>query len=189
MLSRLVGDALCTTLNGPAEFSRDWLNRCLLGSPGARSLRLSAPHADSARRAAVEALQRGLTTSLGISKEDLVRRDRLLDLGDELARHPIVLVLGGGGCGKSTLACAVSTPIGAVLLRRWCIRAELDAHWLGGSSTPGATLRRGSLLTRTMTSRGGFGMPTRTRRALSWLLISTASTSSVTVTRSTFETS
>src|ERR1700724_2471796 len=52
-LSRLVGDAIRTTLREPAEFSREWLNRCLIGSPGARSLKLKAPEGDSAQHASI----------------------------------------------------------------------------------------------------------------------------------------
>lgn len=103
-LSRLVGDAFRTTLEGPAEFSQSWLNRCLLGTPGARSLRLSAPDDDSARLIAADAARLWLTNSLGVTELALVRRDYLGALGDQLAQRPIVLVLGGGGCGKSTLA-------------------------------------------------------------------------------------
>jgi hypothetical protein len=130
-LSRLAGDALRTTLQGPAEFSRGWLNRCLIGFPDARSLRVSAPDGDSARRAASEAVRRWLAASLGTPEQALVRRDHLKALAEKLAQHPIVLVLGWGGCGKSVLAAhyllesAPSRFVAAVSAR------DLRAHWLG----------------------------------------------------------
>jgi hypothetical protein len=130
-LSRLVGDAIRATQQGHAEFSRDWLNRCLIGFPAARSLRLSAPHDDSARHAGAEAVRRWMAGSLGVTEQTLVRRDYLNVLGDALAQHPIVLVLGAGGCGKSTLAAhfllesAPSRFVAVVSAR------DLRPHWLG----------------------------------------------------------
>jgi energy-coupling factor transporter ATP-binding protein EcfA2 len=103
-LSRLVGDAVLLTLQGPAEFSRGWLNRCLLRLPDARSLRLSASSNDSARQGAAEALRTWLERSLGVTEQALVRREYLDTLSEQLAKHSIVFVLGRGGCGKSTLA-------------------------------------------------------------------------------------
>lgn len=130
-LSQLVGDAIRMTQQGPAEFSRDWLNRCLIGFPQARSLQLSAPEGDSARDAAAKAVRRWVETSLGTPEEGLVRRQHLETLGDQLARHSVVLVLGGGGCGKSTLAAhfllesAPSRFVAVVSAR------DLRPHWLG----------------------------------------------------------
>lgn len=130
-LSRLVGDAIRRTLAGAAEFSRAWLNDCLLGFPGARSLRLSAPEDDSAGHAAAGGVRRWLASSLGTPEETLVRREHLDALGGELARRPVVLVLGAGGCGKSTLAAhfllesARSRFVAAVSAR------DLRAPWLG----------------------------------------------------------
>jgi hypothetical protein len=129
-LSQLVGDAIRRTLAGPTEFSRAWLNNCLIGFPGARSLRLTEPD-DSARNAAAAALRRWLACSLGTPEEQLVRREPLDALGSELARRRVVLVLGGGGCGKRTLAAhfllesASSCFVAAVSAR------DLRAPWLG----------------------------------------------------------
>lgn len=103
-LNRLVGDALRTTVQSPTEFSQGWLNCCLVGFSEARSLLLSAPENDSALSEAAEAVRHWTKNSLGAPEEELVRRGYLDDLDEKLTQHPIVLVLGWGGCGKSVLA-------------------------------------------------------------------------------------
>jgi hypothetical protein len=130
-LSRLVGDALRTTVKGPAEFSQGWLNRCLFGSPNIRSLRIAAPDSDSARCESAVALESWLTRQVGSFQHSLVRREYLRDLSDQLIRYPVVLVLGGGGCGKSTLAAQFLLEFSASRFVAAVSARDLGAFWLG----------------------------------------------------------
>jgi len=102
-LSRLVGEALGTTVQGIPEFSQGWLNRCLLGFPDARTLELRAG-ADSAQQEANRIVLRHLDESFALDESRLIRRQILNKVGEQAAQHPIVFLLGRGGCGKSVLA-------------------------------------------------------------------------------------
>jgi hypothetical protein len=103
-LHTLVGAAIDGTVNGELELTKAWLNEHLLGFPDARSLRLSDKE-ESAREEALQAVRQWLKSTLGAIEQNLVRRALLNALDQEVAQHPIVLLLGMGGCGKSVLAC------------------------------------------------------------------------------------
>jgi hypothetical protein len=129
-VSRLVGEAMRATAAAALEVSREWLNSVVLGFSDARSLVLTA-HAESARAGARELVARWLRDSLGPDEDSLVRRALLNAVADQAAQHPVVLLLGSGGCGKSVLGAhylleAASRCFVAVTPRR-----DLRPGWLG----------------------------------------------------------
>lgn len=99
----LIGKMIQGTIAQPLDVSKAWLNQTLIGYSDARSLKLTDTD-DSARGAAEQAVTHWFSENLVTANRSLIRRTLLDAVGNQVSQHPIVLLLGAGGCGKSVLA-------------------------------------------------------------------------------------
>jgi hypothetical protein len=129
-LSRLVGEAVCGTIQNQLELSQGWLNETLFGFHDARSLSLRA-NADCGREAARLRTERWYAENLVTAARFVIRRPLIDVVAQQAAQFPIVFLLGDGGCGKSVLAgrflceAAARHFVGSVSAR------DSHRHWLG----------------------------------------------------------
>ena len=128
-VSKLVGEAICGTIQNQLELSQNWLNKTLIGFPDARSLSLRAA-GDSGREAARRQAE-SWYANLVTAARTVIRRDLMDEVARQASQFPIVLLLGDGGCGKSVLAgrfvceAAARRMVGSVSAR------DFHRHWLG----------------------------------------------------------
>jgi hypothetical protein len=102
-IGKVISSMLTRAAQEPLSITKEWLKECFTGVPDARVLHLAA-QGDTARTAGTERLEQELSRQFGATTSELIQRDYIQRLREQVARFPIVFLIGQGGCGKTVLA-------------------------------------------------------------------------------------